>query len=271
MKDILLYLPTRNKPEFLEKTLETIFSTAKDQNCFDILCHVDLDQIDLYKKIIDKYPNIIWRHLEFCQDSWFSMMKDHHDFINKNNYYFHWNISDDSVKNNLNDHWDDFIIKTKKTFDDDLFALYTNCSIWGRDKNTHENCYYIHNSDMLNASLILNKNEMLPIWTYKFMEFMWEIMKTENYTSSRELITASIIYKLYKDFNLNRNVFVNIVYTEMSKIEGVDDRSALVKNKDGLSRDDSFFNLVKNNFNDIMPTVQKMYYYIEEFKENKSL
>lgn len=269
MKDILLYLPSRNKPTFLEETLQKIYSTAKDVNNFDILCHVDIDQKELYKEIIEKYPNIIWQHLEHSEDSWFSMIKSHHQFINDTNYYFHWNTTDDSLKNNLTLHWDDNIIKTKKRFDDDLFVLYTKCNFWGRNQYIHENCYYIYNSDELNSNLILHKNEMLPIWTYKFMEFMWEVVKTGDYTSSRELITASLIYKLYKDFNLNRHIPVDIVYSEMSKVDGITDRSVLIKNKDGLNRDESYKKLSKNNFKEIDTIVKNMYYHIQKFNESK--
>jgi len=197
------------------------------------------------------------------------MVKNHHEFINENKYYFHWHITDDSIKNELTKHWDDNILKTKKTFDDDLFVLYTNSTVWGRHPSINKECYYVNNSDIYNSNVILHKNEMLPIWTYKFVEFIWEIVKTENYSSSRELLTASIIYKLYKEYNLNRHVNVDIVYSEVSKMDGIQDRSSLILNKNGLNRDQSFLKLAENNFNDIMPTVKNMYYYIQEFKENK--
>ena len=110
---------------------------------------------------------------------------------------------------------------------------------------------------------------MLPIWTYKFIELMWDIVKNGDYTSSRELLTSSIIYKLYKEFNLNRHVGVDIVYSDVSKMDRVVDRSCFIKNSDGLNRNQSFYKLVSNNFDEIMPVVKNMYYYIQEFKESK--
>jgi hypothetical protein len=269
VKNILLYIPSRNKPEFLDETFQKVFSTAKDLTNFDILCHIDTDQIELYDSVIKKYPNVIWQYVIHSDTSWFNMVKLHHDFINKNKYYFHWHITDDSVKNNLTNHWDDIIIKTKKKFDDDLFVLYTNSTVWNRQKIIHENCYYVQNSDTYNGKIIYNRNEMLPIWTYKFIEFMWDIVKNGDYSSSRELLTSSIIYKLYKEYNLNRHVWVDVVYSNVSKIDGVIDRSCFIKNSDGLNRNQSFYKLVCNNFKEIMPVVKNMYYYIQELKESK--
>lgn len=269
MKNILLYIPSRSKPDFLDETFQKVFSTAKDLTNFDVLCHIDTDQIELYNTVIQKYPNVIWQYVDHCESSWFNLVKLHHEFINKNKYYFHWHITDDSVKNDLTNHWDDIIVKTKKSFDDDLFALYTNSTVWGRHKIVYENCYYIKNSDINNAKIILNKNEMLPIWTYKFVEFIWDIVKNGDYSSSRELLTAAIIYKLYKDYNLNRHIGVDIVYSDVSKIDGVVDRSCQIKNNDGLNRDESFYNLAITNFKEIMPVVKSMYHYTQEFKESK--
>jgi|688.fasta_scaffold17373_13 hypothetical protein len=268
MKDILVYCPSRDKPKFLEDTLEKLYSSASDVNNFDILCHVDIDQISMYDSVIKKYPNVIWQHLEHCSTSWFNMVKSYHEYIDTHDYYFHWNITDDSVKNDLNKNWDNNIIKRKKTFNDDLFVLYTNCTFWQREMKIHEQCYYITHSDFYNGRIILYKNEMLPIWTYKFVKYIWDIIKTGNYSSSRELLTSSIIYKLLKEYNVNRHVSVDINYTHVDRIPEAPDKSHLIKNNNGLTRDEAYMELVRNNFKEIMPTVQNMYYYIKQFNKN---
>ena len=106
---------------------------------------------------------------------------------------------------------------------------------------------------------------MLPIWTKPLIKLWWDIFKDGNYSSMQEMITAALVYKLKTDYDLNRHIPVNIQYGGMGAGDWEVTQSALVQNKDGLNRDESYLKLMNSNFEVIMPTVNKMFNYIKNY------
>ena len=50
-KDLLVFLPSRDEPDKLARTLDMLFSTNASQDNYDLYCAIDEDQIDLYKPV----------------------------------------------------------------------------------------------------------------------------------------------------------------------------------------------------------------------------
>ena len=64
-KDLLLHLPSRSRPDLLEHTIQTVYASCYSKDNFDILCQIDSDEYELYKPLINKYPEIkSWDEIE---------------------------------------------------------------------------------------------------------------------------------------------------------------------------------------------------------------
>jgi hypothetical protein len=262
-KDLLLHLPSRSRPDLLEHTIQTLYASCYSKDNFDILCQIDSDEYELYKPLINKYPEIKWDVLEYFPNSWYNIIKSRHDFLQQNNYYFVWPICDDSIIYGISEEWDIAILDKKDAFVDGLFMMYTFTSLWNRNHQNFEKCHYLYNNDYDNGIHLLNTHEMMPVMTKKFLEFVWEIHKDKEWTGNTAEIVSSLIYKLYKEYQLNRYIPVNITYGGMMNHES---RSEKITNTDGTSRDKAYNDLIKNNYNSILPVINQMYEYIKNYK-----
>lgn len=265
-KDLIVIIQSRSRPQHLAASLEVLFLSCSSKDNFDIYCLIDDDQIDLYSFLKEEFPEAKWKIVPHVEKSWFPLLKAQQELIENNNYYFNWVITDDTVIHGINEEWDSNIINKKHVFKDDLFTMYTQSFFAGRDPIVFEKGYCVSSDENINAKVVLNCNEMLPICTKKWVEMMWDIFKEGNYSSSRELITASLIYKLIKKYNINRHVSSLTVYGGASAGEDEIGSSNSIINNNGLSRDEAYVSLVRNNYNDIMPVVDQMYEYIKNYK-----
>ena len=269
MKDLSIIIQSRSRPSHLLYTIETLFAACHSKDNFDIFCLIDEDQIDIYqptRDVIDSKYQCTWK---ICpvggKYSWFPLVKEKQKIMESNDYYFNWVITDDSVIHGVTENWDTEIIKNKNKFKDGLFVLYTQSPVGGRNHKYLKEAYDIYHDYLKDGKVILGHNEMLPIWTKPFIKLWWDIFKDGNYSSMQEMITAALMYKLKTDHDLNRHIPVNIQYGGMSAGDWEVTQSALVQNKDGLNRDESYIKLMDSNFEAIMPTVNKMFNYIKNY------
>ena len=106
---------------------------------------------------------------------------------------------------------------------------------------------------------------MLTICTKKWVELMLGVFANGDYSSSRELITASLIYKLKKEFNINRHILTELSYSSVDSGPDTVNTSNLVLNNDGSNRDKSFEKMVFDNFKPIDTVLNQMYQYIQSY------
>jgi len=263
-KDLVVIIQTRQRPSQATKTIKMFYDTCSSKNNFDIFCIVDDDDVHNYDEVKTLFPEVKWKIVHHVGKSWIHILQGQHDIIFPNQYYFNWVVTDDF--HGLSPNWDTDIISKKNIFKDDLFALYTNSTLAGRNPRICDECYMFCDNDIDNGSIILRHNEMLPICTKKWVELMSGVFANGDYSSSRELITASLIYKLKKEFNINRHILTELSYGSVDSGPDTINTSNLVLNNDGLNRDESFEKMVFNNFKPIDAVLSQMYQYIQSYE-----
>jgi hypothetical protein len=259
-KDLIVIIQSRSRPKGVYDVIKDLYNKCNSPDNFDILCIIDDDEVDLYKDIKDTFIEVKWSIVPHIENNWYPILKAQYDFISKNDYYFNWVIVDDII--DVSENWDLEIISKKNTYNDNIFALFTKTNMWGRNSETHKVCYDIYSKDVSNGDVIIHFNEMVPILTKKWVALTWDIFKEGDFSSSRELITCSLLYKLKKIHNISRFIETNVSYslinnldTELKK-EGV---SGNVTNSSGNNRDTSFYNMAGEDFNILIPTINKLY------------
>lgn len=276
MKDLVVIIQTRNRPTQASNTIKMLYDTCDSENNFDIFCIVDDDDIHNYDFLKKLYPKVKWLIVPHFENSWIHILQGQYEIILNNDYYFNWVITDDF--HGLTKDWDKNIISNKNAFDDGLFALYTNSTLFNRSIEVFEKCYVASNfldeklhglNNSINGNVIMYINEMLPICTKKWAEFMWDIFKNGNFSSSRELMISSLIYKLKYKYNINRHICANLSYDNVDSGPGTINTSNLIINDDGLNRDESFKKLYNDDFKYIETSLNKIYNHIQSYQYEK--
>jgi hypothetical protein len=259
-KDLIVIIQSRSRPNGLHDLIKDLYSKCNSLDNFDILCIIDDDEVDLYKSVKETFIEVKWDIIPHIENSWYPILKSQYDFISKNNYYFNWVLVDDII--NISENWDLEIISKKDIHKDNIFALFTRTNMWGREPEIHRTCYDAHPDDKSNGNSIIQHNEMVPILTKDWVLLTWDIFKEGDFSSSRELITCSLLYKLKKIYNVSRFIETNITYllinnldTELKK-EGISNN---ITNNSGNNRDTSFYNMVDEGFSILIPTIDKLY------------
>jgi len=274
MKDLVVIIQTRQRPSQAINTIKMLYDTCNSKDNFDIFCIVDDDDIHNYISVKKQYPEVNWKIVPHFDYSWVHILQGQYEIILTNNYYFNWVITDDF--HGLTNNWDIDIITKKNIFDDGLFALYTSSTLFDRYLEIFEKCYVasefkdeklINLNNSINGNVIMFTNEMLPICTKKWAELMWDVFSNGDYSSSRELIIASLIYQLKIKHNINRHVKTELSYNNVDSGPDTINTSNLVVNNDGLDRNESFKKLFNNNFQTIESTLNKMFKYIQSYEK----
>jgi len=272
MKDLAVIIQTRQRPAQVSNTIKMFYDTCNSKDNFDIFCIVDDDDTHNYVSVKAQYPEVKWKIVPHFEHSWVHILQGQYEIILSNDYYFNWVVTDDF--HGLTNNWDVSIVNKKDTFKDGLFALYTSSTLFNRYLEIFEECYVAANfkdkelsnlNDSINGNVIMFTNEMLPICTKKWVELMWEVFENGNYSSSRELMIASLIYKLKIKYNINRHVMAELSYNDVDSGPGTANTSNLVVNDDGLDRNKSFRKLMNNDFYAIESSLNKMYNYIQSY------
>jgi hypothetical protein len=277
-KDLCVMIPSRSRVQYLDRTINELYSTCSSINNFDIFCFIDNDQIELYLPIIKKYPKIIWNFPPHVDKSFFNITNAQSKIAINSDYYFYWIFTDDF--GGLNKNWDELILEKKGYYEDDLFILHTKSTIWGRHMEIFNSCYSLDKLKEIDPyktpdspgdysqwtlfDVILHFNECSPIFTKKWLEMDSPIFQTGNYSSARELITACLIQQLYIKYDINRHVECNLEYNWGS----CDLNTNRIINIDGTEKDDAVRSLIDERYcEDIIDVLVNMKNYINKHKK----
>lgn len=276
-KDIVLLLKSRNKEdnkglEKITKTINMLYSKCESKTNFDIVGIIDSDQIDIYKPIIDKHPEIIWIHPSPSSiGGWNNLIKAEYDFVNSNNYYFVWPLVDDFW--GLEQNWDRHILNKKSIFKDDIFSLcQSNPSCHGRHPWIFEKHYILDNdkrwskeAKKLNEARIIEIHcEMLPIHTKKWFNYIYEILLNNVATTQSDLLTAALLMILKKRYNINRLFICDIFWkdAEDSGYTAMMSDRILGSNKSAL-----FHKIAENDWEYLTPIIKKIKQDIDDYSK----
>jgi len=277
MKDIAVIIQSRDRVDEFITTVDMLYTTCYDQKNFDIIGVIDTDQIELYSKAKSTYPDIIWLYSEHVPNDWTNLIKIQHDFIKNNNYYFGWLVCDDF--RGLLNNWDKVITSKKNLFPDNLFTIYNVGLRVGMDPQAENKCYT--NDDNIIKDLtkeniqILEEEgrniyegcELLPVSTKKWIEFMSPLLLQGKYTSQHDLITASLILILKKQYNIKRLIsgvhLTDKLYWNHYENQGTSD-TILTEGKD---KRESFYGLIHSGYKELQPIAKKIYNEIKKFEK----
>ena len=170
-KDICVFIPSRDNPSGLNKTIQMLWDTCHSSDNFDIVVAVDDDQIDLYNQVANEYPEIIFLYPQRKEKSWANIHKAHFDFLESHEYYFSWWVVDDFY--GLEKHWDKKLVSKKDVFEDGIFCLHTRDPM-GRNLNAltsqyRRGAHWVTGELVLDPiQLIFHYHEMLVLATTKW-------------------------------------------------------------------------------------------------------
>ena len=224
--DLLLWLPTRNSPGKLDRTLNMLYSTCNSSLSFDVQVIVDSDQEELYQQVKNKYVdnNIIWSYPDHLKNDFWNIIQAEFDFLENNDYYFAWMITDDFFK--LSHGWDKEIIEKMGFFKDDLFTIHHSDprNLFrgvGKGHGRHQGVFRVqyvrdnvHPAQIPagrraatgdpSSDIIWNYSECLPVSTKKWWMMMRQLYEPNYLTAQSEHLTAAIVMILCKEYNHNR-------------------------------------------------------------------
>ena len=195
-KDLVIYIPTRNNPEGLKKTLNMMYNQCHSSDLFDIFIIVDSDQAELYRELRNELyedvyrRNIFWSYPTHQGYDWWNIFESRYNFSMSNSYYFEALWTDDFK--GLNRKWDKNIVDMKKSFDDDIFSLHQNIEgTQGRNMKRYGQCYTKQEGDVLSsAQLVWNYSECLPVTTRKMALMIQELIEPNLFTAQTEMLIA---------------------------------------------------------------------------------
>ncbi len=239
MKDLLVSIPSRSRPDKLMDAIYMVLNTCDSKHNFDLQIIIDTDQVVHYSGVIFTYPDLMYRFIPYKYRSWQNIINAQHEAVK--DYYFIWILPDDME--GLHKGWDNEILSKKKAFADDLFVLFTHgAGFWGRTLENHRKCYNSENGEDL-----VDAHEPNPILTYKWIEFMVPLFKPPlNYVASREYMIAEILRLLLIKHEINRNIESQIKY------EFIKNDNCSVKMKAEWDA------LRGRGYDDLLPIVEKM-------------
>ena len=270
-KDLVVYIPTRNNPEGLKKTLNMMYNQCVSPDNFDIFIIVDRDQVELYGELRNELyeqvsrRNIFWSYPEHQGYDWWNIYESRYNFSMSNSYYFEALWTDDFQ--GLSRKWDENIIKKKKTFNDDIFSLYQNIEgTQGRQMHRYETCYTKQEGDVLSSSeLVWNYSECLPVTTRKMALLVQELVKPNFFTAQSEMLIAGALMVLNRDYGENRLIDGSFGY---KKIE--DSKKSLQIGCGGFDSKEEHYQTwgEYQNFKVLQPVIKKLYNIIKQESNN---
>lgn len=215
MKDILVSIPSRSRPDLLRNLIVELYSTCHDRANFDIHVIIDSDQIEMYQNCLAQFPDVkvdITDRVSCRQ----LMIFQYRRFLALG-HYFLWNITDAC---NIPQHWDADIAARKKEFKDDLFCVCTNSNLWGRRLDAKLDCYQPeesvisqvnNNPDSMSQNNLHDKItfticELFPIFSKEWTKYLLKFYENTNCQSSCDLVSASMLQKLCSKHREKRNV-----------------------------------------------------------------
>lgn len=259
MAKLLVSIPSRDfarpegisGPNCLSNTIKMLYQTCRRRENFDVIAVVDNDQAEMYREVLEKYPEVHpifieheehWRNISI---SIFQYMLSHPE------YYFLFPIADDVGTYSPN--WDAEILSKLGMFPDDLFLLYSACTIWGRKQNIKQSAY-VPPRKFSNFQTIIHFHEHMPILTYKWVEFLLQLFIQENpYIGGHALLCAAMVQQLNLLYRVNRHVPTTVDCSNfLIPTRLTDSKSGVIV--------ETFYG---RQFSDISPIVDQMFAYIK--------
>lgn len=247
MKDLVVFLPSRDNSEGCNAVLQMLYRTCSNTDNFDIVCIVDEDQVSMYNFVMEQFPKVIWKHPEHKEKSFVNLNEIHFNFIEKTDYYFNWWIVDDF--SGLTDNWDEQIVSKKNIFSDGYYALYTSNPM-GRNLNAlsthfrkalHWRKGYQVPIVTDPADLMYHYHEMLPICTKKWRLAIKKFFD-EHDGGDHVFLNAMLAHILSVDYGYSRLIQADFYYKGI-----VDNQNAAKIKHNGMTRDKHFFNEAREN------------------------
>lgn len=260
IKPIVVMIQSRDRVEQLRRTFEMLYSTCTSTDNFDIVAIIDDDQIDQYGTLKDKYPDVMWLYNKHQPNSWSNLRAIQNNFVKMHDYYFVWAICDDM--HGLRPGWDKAIKSKKHYFRDDLFTMFQS-----NDNRNIGDIYsrYFCDDDWENTSAetlatnVWRYCDMLPISTKKWIDYMSELYDQNEYSTQHELLTGLIVAMLKKYHNTERLIKCHVWWDRLEDGLTATHSNSKIDTNNGLHRTEAYFQLAKDNFVKLTPTVQKFY------------
>jgi hypothetical protein len=255
-KEMVLFIPSRSNPGPCKKTINLLYETCASKDNFDIVCIVDDDEINLYKEVIDMFPEVIWKHPPHIGPNSKHIKKIIFETVKNCDYFFSWDLVDDMVS--FTDNWDQEIIKTKNLYPDGFYTCFSSNPM-KRNLNAMNSCFRAPCLKWINGyssplvsdpvELIYHYHEMLPICTKKWKMALSKFYDKDFVGPDMIFLNSSLCYLLSKEHGYSRNVMVNLEYEN-----GIDSNRSSKVLYQGLNRDEFYYKFAKHeNFNLIRP------------------
>ena len=241
-KDLMVFLPSRDNPEKLDKTIEMLFDTCHDHSNFDLFCAIDRDQMEMYQDTMTKHKRVLFQILEHNSKNYSNIMSFHYQLVKNTDYYFNWWVTDDFF--GLKPEWDQKIVDKKNIFSDKYYTLFTN-NLMSRNINAMSN-QFTRAIEPVNgyekpliknpAKLIYHYHEMLPICTKEWRLAIKELDDCLGGTD-HVFLNAAMAHLLSLNHGYSRSIEVDFYY------EGIVDSGNAAKKTyaNGLTRDQHYF------------------------------
>jgi hypothetical protein len=265
-KDILVFIPSRSKPDVLTKAITQLYDGCDSRENFDILCVVDDDQVELYAPVAEKFPDVIWRYPERLVRSTQNAHEEHLNFLEENDYYFSWYMVDDFW--GLQKGWDTAIVSKKDIYRDGYYTLHTT-NPFGRNLNalttqfrTGAHPFNGNQKPLIEdpAFLIFHYHEMMPICTRKW----WlELKKFFINVEAPEVVylNAALVYVLNTLYGYARQLEAGVYYENL-----IDDQVCATNTINNLSRDENYWQWARQgNFDIIHPVADQVAQEIRQY------
>ena len=80
----MVFLPSRDEPEKLDKTISMLFDTCSSNLNFDLFCVIDEDQESIYRNVINKHEQVFFKILKHNEKNYSNIMSFHFDLVKSN-------------------------------------------------------------------------------------------------------------------------------------------------------------------------------------------
>jgi len=215
---ILISIPSRDRPELLQKGLREIYDTASDVKNFAIHGVIDEDQVGLYQPLIAQYPNILWDFIPHQGGGMRHLYMRAFEKMMSTDHYFLWQVCDDTY--GYPKDWDKTILEKKKVFDDDCYCLYTITEIHARNNKVKASCYSINHQRACDPpgqpvkptdwAMFHGMGELSPVFAKQWVPFLKMFYDHSPCPGGNDMVTAALLQQLYMLHGHNRNVEVKI-------------------------------------------------------------
>ncbi len=256
MADLLVSIPSRSRPQQLDRTLKMLADTCVSLENFDVQVIIDKDQKDYYIPDIPKGMNVRFFYPDYAGGHWGNIYTIQHGSFLDGKWYFQWCPPDDMY--GLSEKWDTAILDKRGLFDG-LYMLYTDgAKNWGRTLEAHSTCYTGIRTHPSFPQDLVDSHEPNPIWTREWLAKCSSLfLPGTKYVVFRELIFAAILRLLAIEHNEYRNAHCDIKYTY------------IVNDLNSVKYAQAWFDLQKREYDELRPVAQLMKAYIDSKKESK--